>query len=96
MNRMSNITNTEQTCSWLVERKHITPWTPMSDEEDMWGPDEYEAEAVIEDCGAEVTEIEDGWRCAAGHHHYTYGSASQQAEERREAWLEWNNIEFFG
>ena len=46
------------------------------------------------DCGAPVTNITTpagevyGWACENGHHHYDYGSAAQQAEERDEALVE--------
>lgn len=49
-------------CGWLVERR----------EEYYLGSDYgWEmGELAIVPCGAEVTELENGWRCAAGHSHF--------------------------
>lgn len=59
-------------CTWLVED----------------GYDE-DGELIVLDCGAPLTRLDaDGWECAHGHYHHTYGSAAQQAEERAEAALE--------
>lgn len=66
---------TRATCSWLVERT------------DVVGDDEYGYEPFtrIEDCGAPLTRLDDdGWECAAGHYHHTYGSAAWAAEDAAE------------
>ena len=72
-------------CQWLVERRRVitdemvaNDWYPDS-EADLW-------ETV--ECGATVHDITDGWRCEAGHHHFTYGSPSQIEEERCQAMME--------
>jgi hypothetical protein len=87
------------TCTWLIEiPNNPTPPAHYTDE-DLDGWYEWQAEIRAEnpwrttECGAPITELTDGWTCAAGHHHYYYGSASQIAEEREEAWAELNGID---
>ena len=85
----------ENTCGWLVARRRQFPDPPanMTAEDYPFWHEEV-AEAIAEDpweiveCGAPVRDITDGWECDAGHHHYTYGSPSQIAEERQEAMME--------
>ena len=64
-------------CQWLVEKDNGNP-------EPSCPADCYD----IVPCEAPAYTIVDGWACTAGHHHYTYGSATQQAEERNEALYE--------
>ena len=80
-----------ETCIWMVERvRDPTPPADMHpDEYTEWY--EYLADmprTEIVECGAPVHDIEDGWECEAGHHHFTYGSARQQAEEQEMAMME--------
>lgn len=49
------------TCTWLVEGYPI-------DAPEGWYPDS--PEDLIRPCGAEVTDFDNGWRCAAGHSHF--------------------------
>lgn len=75
----------ENTCGWLVERRReITPEMVEAD----WYPDSEADLWEVAECGAPTREITDGWACEAGHHHYTYGSPSQQAEEMEMAMME--------
>lgn len=50
---------------------------------------------ITVECGAPVHAIKDGWECEAGHHHFYYGSPSQIAEERQEAYMELHGIEAY-
>lgn len=56
-------------CRWLV---HGTPrWVTeawAADPEFEWYPEE--PGDLISECGAEVTDLPNGWRCAAGHSHF--------------------------
>jgi len=69
------------TCPWLVEVRNNNP-------EPDFPSDCYD----VVPCGAPMfavdRDIEAGWYCSNGHHHFTYGSARQQAEERLEAMVE--------
>lgn len=56
------LTTETHTCGWLVERQ-----------EEYYLGDEYGwelGELAIVPCGAEVTELPNGWECAAGHSHF--------------------------
>lgn len=59
-------------CGWLVDR----------------GPTE-DGDPWIVECGAQLVRLDDdGWACAAGHEHLTYGTPAQQERERAEALAE--------
>lgn len=74
-----------RTCQWLIEiPREVT--VEMSDE--GWYPDSESDLWVTVECGAPVHDITDGWKCDRGHHHFTYGSPSQIAEERMMALAE--------
>lgn len=57
-------------CTWLI--RGIPRWVleayAESDGEFEWHPDS--PSDLISECGAEVTELPNGWRCAAGHSHF--------------------------
>jgi hypothetical protein len=56
-------------CSWLVKgtpRWVLEAWA--EDPEFEWYPEE--PGDLVSECGAEVTELANGWRCAAGHSHF--------------------------
>lgn len=70
------------TCPWLVQ---VPSGHPEPDSEaDCW---------LTIPCGAPAFAIDGdadaGWRCSNGHHHFTYGSARQRAEEQAEAAVEY-------
>lgn len=55
-------------CNWLV--KGTPRWVTEAwaeDPEFEWYPDS--PSDLVSECGAEVTELPNGWRCAAGHSH---------------------------
>lgn len=56
------MTETE-TCGWLIEKREEY----FLSDEDGWEL----GEIVHVPCGAEVTELPNGWRCAVGHGHIT-------------------------
>lgn len=51
----------ERGCGWLVEG-----WPDDAPED--WYPDS--PSDLIRECGAPVTELSNGWRCAGGHSHF--------------------------
>jgi hypothetical protein len=61
--------NMSSSCNWLVQgtpRWVLEAWEKDADFE--WWPDS--PGDLISECGAEVVELPNGWRCAAGHSHF--------------------------